>query len=42
MAVLALTLGSGAEVGSKVWCEDLQEKAKGEWTENWATEFAKS
>ena len=30
------------EVGSKEWCDALKEKAKGEWSANEATEFAKS
>lgn len=30
------------EVGSNAWCEDMQEKPKGDWTANDAAEFAKS
>ena len=29
------------EVGSKAWCEDMQEKPKGEWTANEAGDYAK-
>jgi len=30
-----------AEIGSDKWCEDLKEKAKGEWTANEAKDFTK-
>lgn len=30
------------EVGSDAWCEDMDEKAKGDWSTNEATEYAKS
>lgn len=29
------------EVGSKAWCENLGEKAKGDWTASEAGDFAK-
>ena len=29
------------EVGSDAWCEDMEEKPKGDWTGNEAAEFAK-
>nr|WP_194436418.1 DUF3012 domain-containing protein [Vibrio fluminensis] len=29
------------EVGSEEWCEDMKQKAKGDWTANEATDFAK-
>lgn len=38
---LALT-GCTPEVGSKAWCEMMDEKSKGDWTANDATEYAKS
>lgn len=43
-AVLAFGFASACspEVGSKEWCADMKEKAKGEWSANEATEFAKS
>ena len=42
---LVVTMGLAAcspEVGSKEWCEDMDEKPKGDWTANEATEYAKS
>ena len=30
------------EVGSEAWCEAMDEKPKGDWTANEATEYAKS
>ena len=30
------------EVGSEKWCENMDEKAKGDWSTNEATEYAKS
>ncbi|MBU0590056.1 MAG: DUF3012 domain-containing protein [Gammaproteobacteria bacterium] len=30
------------EVGSKAWCTQMQEKPKGDWTANEATDFAKN
>ena len=43
---LALALGSLAgcapEVGSKAWCEQLEEKPKGEWTLSETGDYAKS
>ena len=29
------------EIGSEAWCEDMDEKPKGDWTANEATEYAK-
>lgn len=29
------------EVGSKAWCQDMDEKPKGEWSANEATDYAK-
>lgn len=29
------------EVGSKAWCEDMNEKPKGDWTVNEAADYAK-
>jgi len=29
------------EIGTKAWCEGLADKAKGEWSTNDATQFAK-
>lgn len=30
------------EVGSEAWCEAMDEKPKGDWSMNEATEYAKS
>jgi hypothetical protein len=30
------------EVGSERWCENMREKARGDWTANEALEFARS
>ncbi len=38
----ALAIGCAPEPGSKAWCEDLEEKPKGDWSMNEATEYAKS
>lgn len=29
------------EVGSKKWCDNLEDKPKGDWTANEATDYAK-
>lgn len=29
------------EIGSEEWCKDMDEKAKGDWTANEATDYAK-
>ncbi len=44
MAGFALSLalaGCTPEVGSERWCENLQEKSKGDWTANEATAYAR-
>lgn len=40
-ALASLIAGCEPEIGSKAWCEDMQEKPKGDWTLNEATQFAK-
>ncbi|MFA0412732.1 DUF3012 domain-containing protein [Vibrio renipiscarius] len=42
-AVLGLSLFviGCTEVGSEAWCQDMTEKAKGDWTANEATDYAK-
>ena len=30
------------EVGSDAWCENMDEKSKGDWTANEATDYAKN
>jgi hypothetical protein len=40
--VLLLALsGCAPEVGSKRWCENMQAKAKGDWSANEAVDYAK-
>lgn len=34
--------GCAPEVGSDEWCEDMDEKDKGDWTANEAKEYAKN
>ncbi|WP_114766846.1 DUF3012 domain-containing protein [Vibrio rhodolitus] len=38
---LSLFVIACTEVGSEEWCEDMKQKAKGDWTANEATDFAK-
>ena len=42
LAVALLLVACAPEVGSDAWCEDMDEKAKGDWSTNEATEYAKS
>ena len=40
---IALLLAACApEVGSEEWCEDMEEKEKGDWSTNEAKEYAKN
>jgi len=39
--LLAFLVGCKPEVGSKAWCEQQEEKPKGEWTANEAKDYAK-
>ena len=32
--------GCAPEVGSDAWCEDMEEKPKGDWTANEAVDYA--
>lgn len=42
LLALALSLVACApEVGSKKWCEQMDEKDKGDWTANEAKEYAR-
>ncbi|WP_079254046.1 DUF3012 domain-containing protein [Endozoicomonas arenosclerae] len=36
-----LLSGCAPEVGSEEWCQALQEKPKGDWSTNDATDYAK-
>ena len=39
---LAALLGAcSPDVGSEAWCQDMKQKAKGDWTASEATNFAK-
>ena len=42
LAVLITLAACAPEVGSVEWCEDMDETAKGDWSTNDATEYAKS
>ncbi len=41
LSVLLGLMGCAPEVGSKDWCEDMQEKPKGDWSANEAADYAK-
>jgi len=42
LAGLAAILGAcSPDIGSEAWCQDMKQKAKGDWTANEATAFAK-
>ena len=40
--VVVLLAACAPEVGSVAWCEDMDEKPKGDWSMNEAAEYAKS
>ncbi len=42
LATLIFLNGCSPEVGSKAWCEDMEEKPKGDWTANEAADYTKS
>jgi hypothetical protein len=42
VAMLALAGGCAPKVGSDAWCEDMNEKPKGDWSANEATDYAKN
>ena len=46
VTLLLVTVGwlaaCAPEVGSERWCENMREKARGDWTANEALEFARS
>lgn len=37
----AMLSACAPEVGSKAWCEKMQQKSKGDWTANEAADYAK-
>jgi hypothetical protein len=39
--LLATLAGCAPEVGSKAWCEKLEQKPKGDWTANEAGDYTK-
>jgi len=42
LAIFALmTTGCSPDVGSKEWCQQMDQKPKGDWTANEAAEYAK-
>jgi hypothetical protein len=41
-AVAVLLAACSPEVGSDEWCNDMKEKAKGDWTASEAADFAKN
>ena len=41
-AVAVLLAACSPEVGSDEWCNDMKEKAKGDWTASEASDFAKN
>ncbi len=42
MGLLVLTVsGCSPEVGSTAWCEAMDDKPKGDWTANEASDYAK-
>lgn len=44
MSVLATAViaGCSPELGSQAWCEDMDEKSKGDWTVNEAEAYVKN
>lgn len=41
LAIMVIALaGCSPEVGSKAWCEEMDEKPKGDWTANEAADYA--
>ena len=39
--LIILLVSCSAEVGSEKWCENLEEKPKGDWTANEAGDYTK-
>ncbi len=40
--IIFSSTGCSPEVGSEKWCSNMNEKPKGDWTANEATDYAKS
>jgi hypothetical protein len=41
ITTLILLAACSPEVGSKAWCDSMQDKPKGDWTANEAADYAK-
>ena len=41
MSSLGLLSGCAPEVGSKEWCDNMDEKPKGDWSTNELTDYTK-
>ena len=41
LLALLLLMTACAEVGSERWCKKMEEKPKGDWTANEATDYAR-
>ena len=41
IALLFILIGCTPAVGSDEWCDNLEEKPKGDWSTNEATDYAK-
>ncbi len=42
LSIALLLVACAPEVGSEEWCEDMDEKEKGDWSSNEAKEYAKN
>lgn len=42
IAIVGLVAGCAPEVGSRAWCERMDEKAKGDWTVNEADAYVRN
>ena len=41
IALASFIVGCAPAVGSDEWCKDMEEKPKGDWSTNEATDYAK-
>ncbi len=39
---VSILFACAPEVGSEAWCEDMDEKPKGDWSSNEAADYAKN
>ena len=42
LSIALLLVACAPEVGSEEWCEDMDEKEKGDWSTNEAKEYARN